>query len=140
MTTLGPPPLTSNLAQDGKPSTPWANWFRLLWETLRAVPWTAAAYQNDFSDWSSTFYGAAYRKEQGRVWVRGLVKTPTPAPAGYSAIFTLPAGYRPTRTLLLRKGNSVGVTEFEVTTDGLVRFASTPAGSALDVECSFSID
>lgn len=53
--------------------------------------WRIPTFQNGWVEYDSN-YPVRYRKENGRVWVKGLAKSGTIG----TAIFTFPIGYRPT--------------------------------------------
>ena len=55
--------------------------------------WQSVTYQNGWTTYSGSYNAAGYYKDRDRVYICGLVKSGTIA----SAIFTLPAGYRPSK-------------------------------------------
>jgi hypothetical protein len=82
------------------------------------VTWTAATYQNSWVSFNaSTHYVAEYYKDAlGWVNVRGIIKTG----ASGTAVFTLPAGFRPTRELNIGIAVSAGHGVAVITTAGVV--------------------
>lgn len=97
--------------------------------TITAAPpvWTAATYTNNWRTYTGAAgYGAAaYRiNPEGRVYLRGLVENGTIATDDTSAIFTLPAAYRPTETaqLFITKSapNGLGIADIRVGSNGAV--------------------
>lgn len=62
--------------------------------------WTAVAFQNSFSNFGGAWQTIQYRKENGRVHVRGMAHRTT-ATTGLSTMFTLPAGFRPPTDTML---------------------------------------
>jgi hypothetical protein len=58
---------------------------------LRKGTWQAPALVAPWANYGDAFAAAAYRKDGGRVQLRGLVK----GGVGGSVVFALPAGFRP---------------------------------------------
>jgi hypothetical protein len=75
------------------------------------------AFTNSWSNYGSGYADGGFRKyPDGRVRLRGLVKTGTMN----QSMFTLPAGYRPTRSLIFVVTSSDLFGEVRVNTDGTV--------------------
>jgi hypothetical protein len=87
------------------------------------------------------YQGARYKKlADGMVVIEGLIASNGVSVSGVSNIFTLPAGYRPTATLVfatINTGNAVR--QLEIVETGVVRFAALPAGAVgyISISCSF---
>lgn len=71
--------------------------------------WKGVSLAAGWANYGGDFDGAAYRREEGRVHLRGLVtRTDGPPPAN-SPIGTLPAGYRPPKRMIFAvNGGSAG--------------------------------
>lgn len=87
------------------------------------------------------YQGARYKKlADGIVVIEGLIASNGVSVSGVSNVFTLPAGYRPTATLVfptINTGNALR--QLEIVETGVVRFASLPAGVVgfISISCSF---
>lgn len=88
------------------------------------------------------YQGARYKKQaDGIVVIEGLIASNGVSVSGVSTIFTLPAGYRPTATLVfatINTGNAVR--QLEIVETGVVRFAALPAGVVgyISISCQFA--
>ena len=84
---------------------------------------------------------ARYKKlADGLVVIEGLIASNSVSVSGVSNVFTLPAGYRPTATLVfptINTGNALR--QLEIVETGVVRFAALPAGAVgyISISCSF---
>lgn len=87
------------------------------------------------------YQGPRYKKlADGMVVIEGLIASNSVSVSGTSNVFTLPAGYRPTATLVLPTINTGNVIrQLEIVETGVVRFASLPAGAVgfISISCSF---
>jgi len=99
-----------------------------------ASVWTPVTFQNGWSNSGGTHQLGAYRLLGDQVQLRGLVKGGTNA----AAIFTLPAGYRPTATVVAATNHIVGGNWafgiVQIATDGAV----APFGSAAPTDVSLN--
>lgn len=82
----------------------WLPWAK-VYNNSEDSAWILPTLQNGWVQYStynnvSTWADAAYRQKFNEVQLRGLVKNPSNQKAG-TTIFTLPAGYRPPRSLVL---------------------------------------
>ena len=98
----------------------------------KQTPWTALPYGANVAEYSSVF-AARYRKHNGRVELRGLIKA-TAALASGATLFTLPAGFRPNTSLLFiaamyQAGNGSG--RLDIAATGVV---SVPYTRAINTE------
>ncbi|MCX5522579.1 hypothetical protein OG342_06840 [Streptomyces bobili] len=114
----------------------------------RLVPATGDAWVTPTltSPWISypgggNYQGARYKRmADGMVVIEGLIASNGVSVSGTSTVFTLPAGYRPTATLVLPTINTGNVIrQLEIVETGVVRFASLPAGVVgfISISCSF---
>lgn len=85
-----------------------------------------------------TTYGGGYgqvgfrRNSLGNLEFKGMAKCPTPVPATGATVFTLPPGYWPVETKLVRLNFPVtGDSDLQVFTDGRVTLQSATAGQYL---------
>lgn len=79
----------------------WNPWYRIdNNEFYNPNAWTAVTFQNSWADYGGGFQTCQYRKLGDMVQLRGLMRLGT---AGTTA-FTLPAGYRPSATLIVTGG------------------------------------
>jgi hypothetical protein len=114
----------------------------------RLVPTTGDAWISPSltSPWinypgGGNYQPARYKKlADGMVVVEGLIASNSVSVSGVSNIFTLPAGYRPTATLVfptINTGNALR--QLEIVETGVVRFAALPAGAVgyISISCSF---
>jgi hypothetical protein len=99
--------------------------------------WTSVTFQNSWVDNGGGYAPAAYFKDkQGRVHVRGFVKSGTSANA---IVFYLPAGYRPTEKRMFSTVTVTGtaVRMDVVGTDGKVYFVQGGSTAGTSIEFSF---
>jgi len=87
------------------------------------------------------YQGARYRRLPDRtVVVEGLIASNGVSVSGTSTVTTLPAGYRPTATLVFPT-IAVGqvLRQLEIVETGVIRFASLPAGTVgfISISCQF---
>lgn len=108
------------------------------WTLVGAAPDPTydVAYENGWTTWGGAFGQVAFRiNSLGNLEFRGLAKAPTPAPAGYATIFTLPSGYRPSARRLVRLNvPTTGATDLEIWTDGSVKIQAIAAGTYLSLD------
>jgi hypothetical protein len=106
--------------------------------------WQLPTFQNSWSDWNQAVFGqVAYRKNDlGEVQFMSLARAPTPAPAAYSTLFTLPAAYRPlSRRLFSVAVNGTTAAVLEVWTDGSVKLSASGADAFVSLDgIRFSVD
>ena len=101
-----------------------------LWVDTSTPTWTAPTFQNSWVNYGSEWNSAGYYKDaNGVVHLRGLVKS-----GSIGAIFTLPAGYRPTATwLFICASNSSatppGYARVDINTSGSVSLNTYSANS-----------
>lgn len=100
-------------------------WEQAVTSALAGPTWTAPSLTNSWVNFNSSTDQIAgyYKASNGRVWLRGTIKT---GASGTSA-FTLPSGYRPTKreTFPISAGDgvfSLGVAQ--INTDGTVVLTS----------------
>jgi hypothetical protein len=100
------------------------------------------AFQNSWVNFGSGFQGARFRRENGVVRIEGLVKSGT----SNTAVFTLPAEYRPSATQHhVARGNDAGdfFAQVQVSTGGDVIALPSGGGSgAIDlavINCTFGL-
>ena len=85
---------------------------------LADTGWTAATLQNSWANFGGTYGSAAYRRLNGQVFLRGVVKDGSITSG--TAVLTLPAGYRPGSTRRFVSVSSTGFAVLEVNTAGQV--------------------
>ncbi|MFF9690220.1 hypothetical protein [Streptomyces sp. NPDC014623] len=93
--------------------------------------WTAPALASPWSNFDSGYQSARYRLYAcGDVVIEGVVGTGATSVTGTSALFTLPAGCRPTATQMVAQVMN-GNTPRQLTINNLgqVRFVNLPAGA-----------
>lgn len=116
---------------------------------ILAGSWTALAplYQNGYADFGSGYQAGQYSKDgTGRVWTRGLGKTPA-VPNSGDLVYTLPSGFRPpakqTVSSMELSGSNLLPAQFDIDTTGdvTVFFDGAPvANTALWLSISFSVN
>ncbi|MGW2048528.1 hypothetical protein ACWCPF_25600 [Streptomyces sp. NPDC001858] len=105
--------------------------------------WTAPSLTSPWINYpgGGNYQGARYKKQaDGIVVIEGLIASNGTSVSGVSNVFTLPASYRPTATLVfgtLNTGNVIR--QLEVVETGVVRFAALPAGAVgfISINCQF---
>lgn len=90
------------------------------------VPWIAPSMVNSWVNYAGAYELAGYKRVNGVVYLKGLVKDGT---YGGATIFTLPAGYRPTKDKIFGCPASGGVLRVDVTSAGAVYANGTTAGA-----------
>jgi len=103
--------------------------------------WAAPTLGASWVNFGSGYTSAGYRMDkQGRVWVRGLIKSGTTTDA--TVLFTLPSGYRPAGNILRTLGCNAGGNPYVVIgTDGTIKIYSVTGNTWLSIEgISFSTD
>lgn len=85
------------------------------------LTWTAPTFTNSWVDFGSVYQTAGYTRDQRNfVLLRGLVKSGTVN----TAMFTLPAGYRPTNRRIFVTITDTGIGRLDVQSDGTVTLIS----------------
>ncbi|MEU3613536.1 hypothetical protein ABZ725_14630 [Streptomyces sp. NPDC006872] len=105
--------------------------------------WTSPSLTSPWINYpgGGNYQGARYKRmADGMVVIEGLIASNSVSVSGVSNVFTLPAGYRPTATLVfgtLNTGNVIR--QLEVVETGVVRFAALPAGAVgfISINCQF---
>jgi hypothetical protein len=96
----------------------------------KTTPWTAFSYGTNVVEYSAASFPARYRKHNGRIELRGLVKANAALAAG-ATLVTMPAGFRPTNALLekamIGPGNTM--TRLDIFSTGII---STPVALAIN--------
>ncbi|UJB19298.1 MULTISPECIES: hypothetical protein [Lysobacter] len=93
---------------------------------LRKGTWQAPALVAPWANYGDAFAAAAYRKDGGRVQLRGLVK----AGAGGTVIFSLPVGFRPpAQQIYMVASDSSVPARVDVKTNGEVLVSLPGAGT-----------
>jgi hypothetical protein len=87
-----------------------------LYAQAGVTAWTAVTFQNGWVNFGSGYAEAKYRKVGDRVEVRGAVKTGTVG----TAVFTLPAGFRPPAKIIYTADGNGSYGRLEVGTGGTV--------------------
>ena len=62
---------------------------------IHSEDWNDVQLQNSWYNFETGFSNVQFRKENNRVYLRGLLHTPKSGPIQETTIFTLPSGYRP---------------------------------------------
>ncbi|MGO1003304.1 hypothetical protein [Lysobacter sp. ESA13C] len=92
---------------------------------LRKGVWQTPTLNAPWANYGDVFASAGYRRDGGRVQLRGLVK----AGAGGTAIFVLPTGYRPpTQQIYTAVSDSSTQARVDVKTNGEVLVSQPGAG------------
>jgi hypothetical protein len=89
--------------------------------------WTAVTYTNSWADYDATTYnGGGFRiDDEGRVYLRGLIRSGTLNTSG----FTLPTGYRPSRRCVFVCISNNAIGRIDVYADGTVVIGQDSIGS-----------
>jgi hypothetical protein len=88
-------------------------------EALIWPDWTDVTYNGSWTDLAGGYEESSYRKIGDIVYLRGAAKHATAGTTGI--IFTLPVGYRPTKSRLWRvPAGAGGVADLEITSGGVV--------------------
>ena len=82
--------------------------------------WKSVSLAAGWANFASGFEGAGYRKEDGRVHLRGLVTRTDGLPPSSSPIGTLPAGYRPPKRLIFAANGGGETVRVDVLPNGQV--------------------
>ena len=100
--------------------TSWTAWS--IFEELTDTGWIAPSLQNGWVNYSPASGGdyaqAGYRKRNGLVYIKGLIKSGTIATS--TLIFTLPTGYKPVERVVNVCLGNAAVARVDVLTDGTV--------------------
>lgn len=93
--------------------------------------WTAPTLTSPWANFGSGYQAARYRLyANGDVGIEGVVGTGATSVTGTSALFTLPAGYRPVDTVMTAQVmNGNAVRQLTINNLGQVRFVNLPAGA-----------
>lgn len=86
--------------------------------------WTGLSLAAGWANYGAGYDAAAYRKENGRVHLRGLVTRTDGVPPARSAIGTLPAGYRPPQRMIFAVNGGPQVVRVDVAPNGQVIWVS----------------
>lgn len=98
-------------------------------------PGTGTPWENSWSNFGGVFETVGYRiNSLGNLELKGLAKAPSPAPAAYANIFTLPSEYRPAATKLFRVNTSAGAADLEIAASGTVKLQSITANAYLPLD------
>lgn len=94
-----------------------------LWSALVNPPtWIAPTFLNSWTNYGSGLVTAGYHKDTlGYVHIQGTVKNAT-GPAAWSAIFQIPAGYRPSAQLNFATASNGSFGLAIIDTNGYVYF------------------
>jgi hypothetical protein len=82
--------------------------------------WKGLSLAAGWANYGTVYDGAAYHREDGRVYLRGLVTRTDGLPPGESPIGTLPAGYRPEKRMIFAANGGPQVTRVDVAPNGQV--------------------
>lgn len=93
--------------------------------------WAAPSLTAPWANFGSGYQAARYRLyASGDVGIEGVVGTGATSVSGTSALFTLPAGYRPVDTVMTAQVmNGNAVRQLTINNLGQVRFVNLPAGA-----------
>jgi len=93
--------------------------------------WTNASLAGVWTAYSSSYHTPGYKKFGDIVMLRGLLATSSTNGNG-TVIFTLPAGYRPTKSVILsvrtNDGSSGGMSHVKIASDGTLNFTGDATG------------
>jgi hypothetical protein len=113
----------------------------------RVVPaagdaWVSPSLTSPWANFAGGFQAARYRLyASGDVAIEGVVGTGATSVSGTSALFTMPAGYRPVDTVMTAQVmNGNVVRQLTINNLGQVRFVNLPAGAVtfININCRFS--
>jgi hypothetical protein len=90
--------------------------------------WKGVSLAAGWANYGAEYDGAAYRKEDGRVHLRGLVTRTDGLPPARSPIGTLPAGYRPAKRMIFGSNGGAQVTRVDVAPSGQIIWVSGKIG------------
>lgn len=102
-----------------------------------AFPFGVASWV-DFNAAGGTYQIAQYRKHNGIVEVRGLIKNGTAT--GGTVIGTLPVGFRPLKQRVFSTPSNFAAGSVEVKANGEVICGSVPSNANLSIEFSFAAE
>ena len=86
--------------------------------------WTGLSLAAGWANYGNDYDGAAFRRENGRVHLRGLVTRTDGLPPAKSAIGTLPVGYRPPKRTMFAVNGGPQVARVDVAANGQVIWVS----------------
>lgn len=93
------------------------------------------AFENSWVNYGAGFATAAFHKVGDTVFIRGFVKSGSPAT---SSVFTLPVGYRPS-AIISFSVPSTAVTRLDIHSGGLVNIGTGGSATYTSITVSFSI-
>jgi hypothetical protein len=102
---------------------------------LQSQPWTYPTLSNSWTNYGSGFPSARYKRENGTVYVEGLVKTGT---VGSGGLWTMPVGYRPDGTILRVGASSGGLAGLRLFSSGVFAIYELYSGTTASVSLGFS--
>ena len=82
--------------------------------------WKGLSLAAGWANYGAGYDGASYRKEDGRVHLRGLVTRTDGLPPASSPIGTLPAGYRPAKRMIFAANGGPAAVRVDVAPNGQV--------------------
>jgi hypothetical protein len=106
---------------------------------IQTQPWTYPTLSNGWTNYGSGYASARYKRENGVVYVEGLVKTGT---VGAGGLWTMPVGYRPDSTILFTNASSGGLAGLRLFSSGVFAIYELYSGTTASVSicCSYSPD
>lgn len=105
-------------------------WTAGAWKATWLVPdtgWITPTLLNGWVPFGGAYRGPAYRRLGGVVYIKGLIKSGTAAPG--TAIFTLPAGFRPSTYDVYPTWGNGGGNALEISPTGSVVVGDVAATS-----------
>jgi hypothetical protein len=90
--------------------------------------WKGVSLAAGWANFGSGYDDAAYRREDGRVHLRGLVTRTDGLPPAKSPIGTLPAGYRPAKRMIFGANGGSSSTRVDVAPNGQVIWVNGTIG------------
>lgn len=88
--------------------------------TTAPETWKGISLAAGWADYGGDYDGVAYRKEDGRVFLRGLVTRTDGLPPTRSPIGTLPAGYRPPKRMIFAANGGPQTIRVDVGANGQI--------------------
>jgi hypothetical protein len=90
--------------------------------------WKGVSLAAGWANYGAEYDSAAYRREDGRVHLRGLVTRTDGLPPARSAIGTLPVGYRPAKRMIFAVNGGPQVARVDVAANGQIVWFSGNTG------------
>jgi hypothetical protein len=90
--------------------------------------WKGLSLAAGWANYGADYDGAGYRKEEGRVHLRGLVTRTDGLPPARSPIGTLPAGYRPAKRMIFGANGGAQITRVDIAPNGQIIWVSGTIG------------